>query len=120
MLIGPPAGCWAHGDTDPYNFDLHWEMYELRRRGYVMWDLGRCEQVTDRTEYWEDSVLMDDEEPTPPPVSLVAVEKSYKRRTEIWQQGGQGWWSAEDESRVVWSGEKRVVEADVQGSQSEA
>ena len=27
---------------------------------------------------------------------------SYHRRTEIWEQGGRGWWSKDDESHIVW------------------
>jgi hypothetical protein len=31
-----------------------------------------------------------------------AIEESKKRRTEIFKAGGRGWWSENDESKVVW------------------
>ena len=30
------------------------------------------------------------------------MQKSFKARHKIWKRGGRGWWSEEDESRVVW------------------
>ena len=30
------------------------------------------------------------------------IEESWDARSKIWQQGGRGWWSENDQSKLVW------------------
>ncbi|CAH0050892.1 unnamed protein product [Clonostachys solani] len=77
-----------------------------RRRGYVFWDLARLEKQefsgarweTDQApdpiaDYWTNQMLN-------PPIETVLM--SRERRSEIWKAGGRGWWSFDDESKVVY------------------
>ena len=92
---------WANADNDYsswYNID---EQASLRQRGYVMWDSARLIR-------WG---LLDHEWDELPPL-IVGNEEQLRRdyemresieaRHEIWQRGGRGWWSAGDESRLIW------------------
>lgn len=71
----------------------------LRERAYVFWDLDRIEtygmlKLFENTP--EDSELQrayDD---------VDEMRESFEERSKIWQKGGSGYWSKNDESRIVW------------------
>ncbi|KAI1400817.1 hypothetical protein F4819DRAFT_460077 [Hypoxylon fuscum] len=72
----------------------------LRERAYVFWDLDRIEtygmlKLFENTP--EDSELQracDDD--------MDEMRESFEERSKIWQKGGSGYWSKNDESRIVW------------------
>jgi hypothetical protein len=77
----------------------------LRRRGYVMWDQSRLIEEWDfswdayyQIEHPPDDYITDDEFDA----RYKEITDSYDRRSQIWQEGGRGWWSKEDESKIVW------------------
>ncbi|CAF9935096.1 hypothetical protein IMSHALPRED_010105 [Imshaugia aleurites] len=94
---------WAYAAyTNQYWYNMSDQM-ALRQRGYVMWDSIRLAK-------W--GLLDLDELPREPPREPIVTEEqirrdreisaSFEERQRIWNQGGRGWWSAGDESRIVW------------------
>ncbi|KAI9840613.1 MAG: hypothetical protein M1837_001509 [Sclerophora amabilis] len=92
---------WAHSVYETselcYLSYAHWN---LRERGYVMWDLPRLSRwglfrepffVTDPPVNFEESNRRNEE-----------MEQSWNERSRISQRGGWGWWSADDQSKVQW------------------
>jgi hypothetical protein len=80
------------------NSDIH---RPLRMRGYVLWD-------KDRLERW--GLLKECRQASPGSRRLPshntfdeAWERSLQRRAQIYLHGGRGWWSEDDESRVIYS-----------------
>ncbi|KAI0884705.1 uncharacterized protein GGS22DRAFT_164140 [Annulohypoxylon maeteangense] len=71
----------------------------LRERAYVFWDLDRIETYGMLTLFEnapEDSELQcayDD---------IDEMHESFEERSKIWQKGGSGYWSKNDESRIIW------------------
>jgi hypothetical protein len=99
-----PAEAWkfAHLEKTARKFVMASDHIPLRERGYVMWDYERLAnlgmfdapwQSPPRRSYME---LMEEK---------VRVQRSYQRRTDIWLSGGRGWWSEQDESKVVYPGD---------------
>ena len=75
------------------------EEWSLHREwGYVMWDRGTLEEIGIFKDDWDESGRA----PWRERVSRELREASHKRREEIYRAGGRGWWSFEDESRIVW------------------
>lgn len=75
--------------------------------GYVFWDEARLEKLGALTQ----DGLAKLTAPTDPLEAYRELENNQlqalgTRRSEIWKQGGSGWWSQDDESKVVWP-EKR-------------
>lgn len=77
-----------------------WVMFSdnagLRERAYVFWDRSRI-----------DGYMLDEEfETTPDPLyapgDVEDMKQSFEERSKIWQQGGRGFWSPGDTSRIVW------------------
>ena len=74
----------------------------LRQRGYVMWDSTRLAQWSILDHEWLKL-------PHELPITYfkqchreVVAAVSFDARLKIWRRGGRGWWSAGDESRIVW------------------
>ncbi|EGD94589.1 hypothetical protein TESG_02099 [Trichophyton tonsurans CBS 112818] len=96
-----PAEVWrtTHLEMSSYNFVMADEHISLRERGYVMWDYSRLSNWGLLRVPWQPPPR------EPPEVELDMREKvfrSHQRRSDIYLQGGRGWWSEEDESRVVY------------------
>ncbi|KAF6231404.1 hypothetical protein HO173_010364 [Letharia columbiana] len=92
---------WAYaGNTNAAWYNIS-EQGSLRKRGYVMWDSARLAQWGLLTYEWDelsrDSFNSEDHRRR-----MDEMRGSFKARHEIWCRGGRGWWSAKDESRVVW------------------
>ncbi|KAI0383085.1 hypothetical protein F5Y04DRAFT_287634 [Hypomontagnella monticulosa] len=72
---------------------------EVRERAYVFWDLDRIEKYG-MLELFEN----------PPEGAEIyqvhgdfdEMHESFEERSKIWQRGGSGYWSKNDESRIVW------------------
>lgn len=81
-----PAGAWV---MFPDNAGR-------RERAYVLWDGSRIQQYK-LLEEFENAA-----EPSYVPGDVETMEKSFEERSKIWQQGGTGYWSPGDTSRIVW------------------
>jgi hypothetical protein len=71
----------------------------LRERAYVLWDQDRLLRYN-MLELFENA---------PKDLELLTAEdgydnmlESFEERSNIWQEGGRGYWSADDKSRIVW------------------
>lgn len=80
-------------------------MRELRRRGYVMWDHSRLVNWGFFRFQWhpmprEDPDTDDGRDAFREAVMMIL---SWRRRRELYDRGARGWWSENDESKLVWS-----------------
>ena len=93
---------WAHEHVSRDSFVQYEYHRELRKRGYVMWDLERLERWNLFGAAWESDPKVD--------IDYVqeyqAMIKSFDERSEIYERGGRGWWSEGDESKIVWEKEQ--------------
>ncbi|KAI1456017.1 hypothetical protein F4805DRAFT_433580 [Annulohypoxylon moriforme] len=72
----------------------------LRERAYVFWDLNRIETYG-MLNLFEN--VPEDSELQRAYDNFEEMSESFEERSKIWQKGGSGYWSKNDESRVVWS-----------------
>lgn len=99
---GGPAEVWrvTHLGKPGQKFVMANSHIPLRECGYVMWDFERLANWGMLKTPWQ---------PIPPrPYAEVReirekVRRSHERRSEIWIKGGSGWWSEQDESKVVYT-----------------
>lgn len=98
---GPAAiWTWAHPTPRRGSVGQPDRLY-LREWGYVMWDRTRIDGTRVLRSRWR---------PRPAQVSYGGIGEefeeewadSWERRSQIYNDGGRGWWDAEDESKVVW------------------
>lgn len=99
---GPEAAWrWAYAEnTNAYWFSIN-ERAHLRQRGYVMWDSARISRWGLLDHEWDGlpcSSVSNEEERR----HQDEMRDSFEARHKIWGRGGRGWWSAGDESRIVW------------------
>ncbi|CAG9972544.1 unnamed protein product [Clonostachys byssicola] len=79
-----------------------------RHRGYVFWDETRLQKHGFFDAGWETVKTLEPEagyldwQIPKASMSTETLEMSRKRRDEIWRKGGRGWWSFDDESKVVY------------------
>jgi len=72
----------------------------LREWGYVMWDRSSLDNCGVFEAEWE--------QPDAVPSTADEIRRdeqrqaSLDRRGKIYRMGGRGWWSFEDESKIVW------------------
>ncbi|KAF3483340.1 uncharacterized protein GIQ15_02664 [Arthroderma uncinatum] len=116
-LIAPPAlddpdpgprdiWYWVHAEDTFEEFIYSDRHRYLRRRGYVLWDVSRLRQE------WK---FLDGHYADPPDEALEPLDDkpklthsmeemrdSWKQRSKIYAAGGRGWWSKDDESKVVY------------------
>jgi hypothetical protein len=91
---------WAHQDETRRSFVYSTQQTALRARGYCMWDRARLNQWSVFRQPWKP--------PNNPHIGdqqgkrKDEMHMSWRRRSEIYLRGGEGWWSANDESKVVW------------------
>ncbi|KAL8739860.1 MAG: hypothetical protein Q9190_007378 [Brigantiaea leucoxantha] len=92
---------WAYGNwyANCYFFSKNWFM---RQRAYVMWDM-------DRLAFWglfkshrADFSELFDYAYEASSVAIEEARKSWEARSEIYVNGGRGWWSPNDLSRIEW------------------
>ncbi|KAH8592046.1 hypothetical protein B0O99DRAFT_744069 [Bisporella sp. PMI_857] len=90
---------WAHQWTTRAYFVNSDPRLSLRDWGYVMWDRSSLDKIGILGEDWEepDAVIQTDDEVR----RYQQREASLRRRREIFRKGGRGWWSFEDESRII-------------------
>ncbi|KAL6696337.1 hypothetical protein J3F84DRAFT_373730 [Trichoderma pleuroticola] len=71
----------------------------LRERAYVFWSLDRLEKY-DLLELFKS--IPEDPEPLRAGNGWGDMFKSFEERSKIQERGGSGYWSKDDESRIVW------------------
>ncbi|KIH94843.1 hypothetical protein SPBR_03867 [Sporothrix brasiliensis 5110] len=99
---GPFEAWWAANKELPLHSSLM--MYHnagFRERAYVLWDEDRLKRYSllglftgnapESELELEDTIEEHD-----------VMEASFDARSEIYQKGGQGYWSKDDENRIVW------------------
>lgn len=91
---------WAHQWTSRAYFVKSEARLTLREWAYVRWDRSTLESVVNFQEDWEEPLGSSPTEDVAR--RLDQQEESRKRRRDIFRKGGRGWWSFEDESKVVW------------------
>ncbi|MCJ1382882.1 hypothetical protein MMC17_005995 [Xylographa soralifera] len=92
---------WAHEHEARDSFIFANTHRQLRKRGYVMWDLERLYKWDLFRTPWRcgEGTPFDQEQSD---LEFNAMNKSFEERSKIWQRGGTGWWSEGDESKIVW------------------
>ncbi|KAH6869751.1 hypothetical protein B0T10DRAFT_501270 [Thelonectria olida] len=98
----------VHRDSFPSELVAQPEFRSYQRWGYVFWDEARLEKLGALIEDGPAKLV------TPPnPLQVYGelandqLQASRTRRSEIWRRGGSGWWSQDDESKVVWPDRKK-------------
>ncbi|KAM3065460.1 hypothetical protein ACMFMG_011652 [Clarireedia jacksonii] len=87
---------WAHQSCNSTNFVLCDKHRFEREWGYVVWDYSRILELGVMENEWERTDDAENDKGSRP------LRESMERRETIYRAGGRGWWSAEDESKVVW------------------
>ncbi|EQB43984.1 hypothetical protein CGLO_17317 [Colletotrichum gloeosporioides Cg-14] len=72
----------------------------LRGRAYLFWDWDRV-QRHQYLDLWQTARVMIHD--TPCPGGIKEMEESFAERSKIWHEGGRGYWSKGDTSRIIWS-----------------
>ncbi len=90
---------WAHNSFSTVSLgQTDGDYHQVREWGYVMWDQVRLNEgdiFNKPLPEREDDSKKEAEE-------QEEMCKSWKRRSFIHLAGGRGWWSWEDESKVLW------------------
>lgn len=96
---------WAHlgfSMLNQYDCPRH---EDLRRMGYVMWDLGRLKSSFRRfNTVWTDEpnrITGEDLQR-----KKQRIRDSWRERRIIFSQGGSGWWAPGDESKIFWHNDR--------------
>ncbi|THV43905.1 hypothetical protein BGAL_0821g00020 [Botrytis galanthina] len=87
---------WAHQLFNCIEFVLCDKHRFEREWGYVMWDHSRLLELRVMENEWKATEDAENDRGLRPP------QESMDRRDKIYLAGGRGWWTAEDESKVVW------------------
>jgi hypothetical protein len=94
---------WANHWGQPQDFVYDENEHDLRKWGYIFWDLTRTEEIgilrqSPGEQFWGESV---------PPEELEAAREdkiqAWAAREDIYTRGGRGWWAPGDESKIVWT-----------------
>ncbi|KAI1764337.1 hypothetical protein GGR53DRAFT_466462 [Hypoxylon sp. FL1150] len=81
--------------------DLRYPFYDARdwldrRWGHVVWDRARCEELGVLGRPWSRAWAVERGIPD------AVFERSLRQRVKLWDEGGRGYWSEHDRSRVVY------------------
>jgi hypothetical protein len=96
---------WAYEHESRTTFAFAHSLSLLHERAYCMWDFARLDGWPLFQEPWkpcERFPFAYHEETAKAESRRAEIRESRKRRLEIYLQGGRGWWSADDESKVIW------------------
>ncbi|KAL5365793.1 hypothetical protein BJX96DRAFT_159767 [Aspergillus floccosus] len=95
-----PAEAWRHA-----HLELNWpafvcsyEVHDLQRWGYVMWDYARLVEMG----FFDSSVVLSDLPEGPDVAREERIVESLVTRRKLYQKGARGWWAEGDESRLEW------------------
>jgi hypothetical protein len=93
---------WAHQEVTSRQFVNTNERRHLREWGYVFWDQYRLDLMGILQSPFDEDNTPEVHE-TEDAIRRKAERKdSRRRRRTIYNEGGRGWWSFENESKVVW------------------
>lgn len=96
---------WVHRDEIPGEFVAGARTAYHRQWAYTFWNLSRLESaglLSDPSISARGPLDEDDLGEYRTPERLRNLENSQKCRAKVWYKGGSGWWSAEDQTKVVW------------------
>lgn len=93
------AWLWAHTNSENHQFFFSEPHELLRRKGYVMWDYSR---LVDEWDLFSKPFESVENNTCASAYSEKDIEYSYAQRSDIFYRGGSGWWSKDDESKIVW------------------
>lgn len=104
-LDSGPFGVWwcVHKGSFIQETVFQNENSHLRRCGYVMWDVPRIfekKEVRSRVHAARRQAITDHEEPEK---GRDQMERSWRERAAIFEDGGRGYWSADDLSHITWA-----------------
>lgn len=99
-----PSDAWGWTQEDRFtNPAVSWYQNEdLRGWGYVLWDRRRLDEWDAMHYIRSEKRPKDLDYEWGKTQNTENMEESWKRRAVIHLAGGRGWWSADDESQVVW------------------
>ena len=101
-----PSKAWHWAYQEMLVVELYYGLAQeqLRERGYVMFNFDRLYKWNvfsapfDMQEAYKDWCNRRLEQHT----DHFDMMKSWKERSNIWLRGGRGWWSNEDENKLIW------------------
>ena len=99
--IGPAeAWYWAYrGGPDEYMYFERGQR-QLRKHGYVMLDYDTlCESKIFAEPFQPSTPTFDTDGRK---LRFEQMEKSWDDRSKVWMSGGRGWWSEDDQSKLLW------------------
>ncbi|GAM86201.1 hypothetical protein ANO11243_042130 [Dothideomycetidae sp. 11243] len=97
---------WAHFDEPRANWIYQAGRDKLRAWGYVMWDSSRLEGFGIFSKAWQDATDRQSER-REAEREHAYMQNSWEQREWVSRQGGSGWWSWGDQSKVIWEGKVR-------------
>ena len=75
------------------------EQKQLRERGYVMFDYDRLARWEVFDQQFTSTIDRDSSEMK---ARHKEMHDSWRKRSKVWQNGGRGWWSEDDQSKLIW------------------
>ena len=102
---------WANQDELPDRFIFAWDKALLRKRGYVMWDRARIAE-DNMMDIFKKIMSVPPPSLEPMQDEWDEMQMTFEERSRIWQRGGRGFWSKEDESKIVWPESRNVQTKD--------
>ncbi|KAK7935315.1 hypothetical protein PG985_000810 [Apiospora marii] len=95
---------WAHQEESWAHWVYQANRRDLRRWGYVMWDRSRLKVIGLFREPWLDpsysgGATLEQQDAAR---RRAGLQESWEKREWVWKRGGRGWWSADDESKVIY------------------
>ena len=96
-----PEQIWnhVHQHLGRRQFIMSEQQTDIRERGYVFWDQWRLDNWGLMRTPW---VWRPPRRPGPSREEYAKMRASLDRRSEIYLDGGRGWWSENDESHIVY------------------
>ncbi|KAH8648442.1 hypothetical protein BX600DRAFT_115206 [Xylariales sp. PMI_506] len=99
---GPAAALdWLQGSELPGHVVGSSMTIDWRAWGYVFWDMARLEGSGILLGHREDARVFNELITLVDPDSQILLQRSQVERAKIKQRGGSGWWSFEDQAKVV-------------------
>jgi hypothetical protein len=103
-----PADAWRWAYQDENCQDFNYPNYRspLRQRGYCMWDRARLDEWHILEHPWHRPIrpklLSGETFHRERAARDTRMQESWRIRCLIYKDGGRGWWSMGDESKVIW------------------
>lgn len=95
------AWWWAYGNEIDYYMYASWELKDLRSTGFIVFDYDRI-QRRNLLEFSFDSRTLFHEKKEARIRWRERMDWSCRRRTELYDRGYRGYWSEDDNSKLIW------------------